>query len=545
MVDYVDLAKKLVKAGRYPVLVFLFSRRLVEEKAVATASALDLLEEDARAKVLERISELSGACKSLHASLFRCLKSGIGYHHAGLLPSAKRLVEDLFVDGLLPVVFCTETFAMGVNYPARAVAIGQVTKYAGDGEFRTLTNREMLQMAGRAGRRGQDRRGYAYICVDPEYPEDAPVRAPEIPEAVMPASGYTPEGVLRIIAGLGTDRELLKKYTTKSFAAYSAEVARKRLWAEYQALQQSLDAQLLEEGCSDFEACWTWRRQLRRLDGELRQLQNNIEQTGAALEKRKKGSSSSKKVRRLQKNLEKYRKEIAEAEKKRQELLDRLAGHPECDRWPDCSVFERVKKLAQKRDNLLRKHDAAPSAESVGWDAFVRETGCLVAAGFLEDTWNLTWKGQLALDAGPGGVLAAEILSRVLAGKKKSISPAELAGIVGACLCESEDECKYNSFSAFGEAARAILFLEQCGIDRFYSDAWEDAVSGWASGQSIARCAQTIEKGPGNFIMLARRTAEVLRSLVNGRAFPHDVRMKTREAHELIWRSEVADVLLG
>jgi len=87
------------------------------------------------------------------------LKRGIASHHAGLLPAWKELVEELFQQGLIKVVFATETLAAGINMPARTTVISSLSKRTEDGH-RLLFSSEFLQMSGRAGRRGKDTQGY-------------------------------------------------------------------------------------------------------------------------------------------------------------------------------------------------------------------------------------------------------------------------------------------------------------------------------------------------------------------------------------------------
>ena len=139
--------------GAYlPALVFAFSRRAVEEYARDHAT---------RQRYLPA-GELEGFGPEINASLTRCLERGIGFHHAGLTPYEKITVENLLVRGLLKVVYCTETFAVGVNYPVRTVIISQEAKYDGR-RVRPLKVREVQQMAGRAGRRGIDEKGTAFV----------------------------------------------------------------------------------------------------------------------------------------------------------------------------------------------------------------------------------------------------------------------------------------------------------------------------------------------------------------------------------------------
>jgi ATP-dependent RNA helicase HelY len=91
-------------------------------------------------------------------SITALARQGIGFHHAGLLPLLKQLVEVLFTHGLMQVVFATDTLALGVNMPARTVVIGRLSKWDGR-RRRLLIPNEFQQMAGRAGRRGMDPKG--------------------------------------------------------------------------------------------------------------------------------------------------------------------------------------------------------------------------------------------------------------------------------------------------------------------------------------------------------------------------------------------------
>ena len=100
---------------------------------------------------------------------------GIAYHHAGMLPTLKEVVERLFSSGLIKLLFTTETFAVGVNMPARTVAFESLRKFDGV-SFDYMESREYHQMSGRAGRRGMDDVGYVYAAVDPEEDDARRVR---------------------------------------------------------------------------------------------------------------------------------------------------------------------------------------------------------------------------------------------------------------------------------------------------------------------------------------------------------------------------------
>ena len=91
---------------------------------------------------------------------------GIAYHHAGMLPTLKEVVEQLFTTRLIKLIFTTETFALGINMPARTVVFDSLRKFYGNG-FAVLRPRDFYQMAGRAGRRGMDSEGFVVLRVDP------------------------------------------------------------------------------------------------------------------------------------------------------------------------------------------------------------------------------------------------------------------------------------------------------------------------------------------------------------------------------------------
>jgi superfamily II RNA helicase len=108
------------------------------------------------------------------AAIRRRALLGLGYHHAGMLPIHKEVVERLFTSGLLRMLFTTETFALGINMPARTVVFNSLRKFNGIG-FDYMMTREYMQMAGRAGRQGIDREGLVYSVLDADDLNAAPL----------------------------------------------------------------------------------------------------------------------------------------------------------------------------------------------------------------------------------------------------------------------------------------------------------------------------------------------------------------------------------
>ncbi|KZV82840.1 ATP-dependent RNA helicase [Exidia glandulosa HHB12029] len=172
---YVHMLGLLKKKHLLPVVVFTFSKRRCEENA-STLTNLDLGSAAERSEVhivIEKaLARLKGSDKRLPqiARMRDLLSRGIGVHHGGLLPIVKEVVEILFSRGLVKVLFATETFAMGVNMPARCVVFSNTRKHDGR-SFRDLNPGEYTQMSGRAGRRGLDSTGVVIIVVNDELPD--------------------------------------------------------------------------------------------------------------------------------------------------------------------------------------------------------------------------------------------------------------------------------------------------------------------------------------------------------------------------------------
>ena len=160
----------IVSKGLDPVIVFSFSKRECEAYSMSLKNC-DFNSEDERdsiGKIFNNaIDTLADEDKQLPqiAMMLPLLKRGIGIHHGGLLPIVKEVIELLFQEGLLKVLFTTETFSMGINMPAKTVVFTSLEKFDGD-EFRWITGGKYIQMSGRAGRRGLDDRGITILMAN-------------------------------------------------------------------------------------------------------------------------------------------------------------------------------------------------------------------------------------------------------------------------------------------------------------------------------------------------------------------------------------------
>lgn len=177
---WIEVCYMLKKKSLLPAVIFTFSKRKCEENA-DSMSSIDFNSPGEKSAVhifLESsLCRLKGTDSQLPQILRmkELLSRGIGVHHSGLLPIMKEAVEILFCRGFIKVLFATETFAMGVNMPARTAVFSSIRKHDGSG-FRTLLPGEYTQMAGRAGRRGLDNTGVVMIVCGDEVPAEITLR---------------------------------------------------------------------------------------------------------------------------------------------------------------------------------------------------------------------------------------------------------------------------------------------------------------------------------------------------------------------------------
>lgn len=161
----IDVFKLIRRAEWLPLLYFVFSRKDAERFAAQLAFRYraELLDRDEVARVEAILDEAGPRIgPSLDERARDMYLRGIAFHHAGLHVQLKALVEELYEQKLVKALFCTSTFALGINMPARTVAFHGLMKFDGQ-EVRPLTTRGFMQKAGRAGRRGMDEAGHVVL----------------------------------------------------------------------------------------------------------------------------------------------------------------------------------------------------------------------------------------------------------------------------------------------------------------------------------------------------------------------------------------------
>lgn len=234
------LLRQIHSSGHLPCLYFTFSRKRVEDLAWEFA-ALGLASPDLKEKLLAQFDRLCRRYEISHersaAGMRDLVAQGVAYHHAGLLPTLKEVVEQLFSSRLIQVIVTTETFALGVNMPARAVVLDTLMRRT-DGPRTLLRVRDLSQMAGRAGRRGMDEKGFVYLRVNPwEVPYAQVVNLLQgRPEEVSSRFMLTYSTVLNLYRRIGQN---LLPFYQKTLHAHQAPAFRQR--EAFQLIQRKLE----------------------------------------------------------------------------------------------------------------------------------------------------------------------------------------------------------------------------------------------------------------------------------------------------------------
>jgi ATP-dependent RNA helicase HelY len=268
-----EIIEKLQRENLLPAITFIFSRigcdsavkqclqaglRLTspQEREEVRATALRYTQ-----NIAEEDLEVLGFTAWLTA-----LERGIAAHHAGLLPSFKGAVEDLFQRGLVKAVFATETLALGINMPARTVVLEKLVKFNGEAHV-PITPGEYTQLTGRAGRRGIDIEGNAVIQWSPTV--DSASAAGLASTRTYPLrSSFSPSYNMSInlIAQFG--RERARRSLESSFAQFQADRAVVGLTRQIRKNETLIEELMKDATChlGDFAEYARFRRSIKEVE---------------------------------------------------------------------------------------------------------------------------------------------------------------------------------------------------------------------------------------------------------------------------------------
>lgn len=482
----------LRETEQLPALFFVFSRRECERLAgLVTGSLIDSSDSAAAAHIfdfhLSRYRATLEKSPQYHQVRELALR-GVAFHHSGLQPLLKEIVELLFVRGYIKVLFATETFAVGLNMPTKTVIFLEMEKYS-DGGRRPLRPDEYIQMAGRAGRRGLDTRGL--VLYEPmRDPVDAYVLR-SILTGALPALesrmrfGY--EFVLRLHLMAAAGRPL--------------PLAEQSYWAvQRRATRTSLGRELadLEERLAVAEKSLPADQQA--LLAEKAALEAEI--AGSVNAKRKKATAALRAWE--MENMDRWGKgQLAAAEQR----------------------FAALREARAARDRMaadVAAWDAAPLLDTAGQEE------CLKRWELLEEDGALTPMGRAATEVNEGHPILMSWLafSDMLAGA----SAEEIACVLAAFLHEGSGRDEEGvepvdlgvdataALAAVTEQARIYqedegIFGTSAGVACDYwtlSRLWPTIVKQWMDGRGLSTIASEMGLMEGNVLRGLLKVANLL-----------------------------------
>ncbi|MFE6227472.1 DEAD/DEAH box helicase [Streptomyces sp. NPDC057854] len=293
-----EVIERLDAEGLLPAITFIFSRAGCEAAVQQCLYAgLRLNDDAARLRVREIVEARTASIPDEDLNVLgyyewlEALERGIAAHHAGMLPTFKEVVEELFVRGLVKAVFATETLALGINMPARTVILEKLVKWNGE-QHADITPGEYTQLTGRAGRRGIDVEGHAVVLwqrgLDPEHLAGlAGTRTYPLRSSFRPSYNMAVNLVDQF--GRHRSRELLET----SFAQFQADRSVVGISRQVQRNEEGLAGYREGMTChlGDFEEYARLRRDLKDRETELAKqgAAQRRAQAAASLEKLKPG----------------------------------------------------------------------------------------------------------------------------------------------------------------------------------------------------------------------------------------------------------------
>ncbi|MDO4613461.1 MAG: DEAD/DEAH box helicase [Actinomycetaceae bacterium] len=256
-----ELVEALRRHDLLPAIDFIFSRAGCDAACQHVLASGVLLTSNEEARIIRehvaaRTRGLSDRERDVLniATFAAAAEAGVAAHHAGMLPLFKEIVEELFTEGLLKLVFATETLSLGINMPARSVVIESLLKWNGAAKV-PLSAGQYTQLTGRAGRRGLDTLGHAIVLYAPQQdPHSVAALASKRTYPLRSAFHPTYNMVVNLL-GRTTHAEA-RSLMERSFAQFQADRSVVQLASEAAKLTAQMEAARERMSCSrgDFAA---------------------------------------------------------------------------------------------------------------------------------------------------------------------------------------------------------------------------------------------------------------------------------------------------
>ena len=522
-----QIIQNLADNDMLPAIYFTFSRKKCDEQ-MEKCSGLGLNTKAEQEKIKTFIDEFIADNPHLYGNKHtEYLIQGVASHHAGLLPAWKNLVEKLFQQGLIKVVFATETLAAGINMPARSTVISATSKRTDSGH-RMLTANEFLQMSGRAGRRGMDEVGYVTI-VGTSFQSPDEVAELVLSNANPLESRFSPSYsmVLNLLQRFSLEES--KELILKSFGYYSSDYRLKPILAQIEAYD-------IEKSERNFVCpCGLKDEQLLEYDkARFIYVQNR---------------TTYKKILKQEKSKKRpLSQEVIEFGKRNKQELAKMQNF-ECNQ---CKLYKKhSKNLEVLRRIEVKKQRLAKEIEKqkdIYWNKFLSHRALLQDYGYLQNDYP-TERGKTTsqLRAENELFLAEIIFSGIL----ENLTPSQLAGVI--CAITTEELRIEIPYIPFSEQVRKSLNhirnikrkLEKAQsrydieaplyINPFFSS----LIELWVEGAEWETISEQIEIGEGDIVRAFKRVVDVLRQLTSIDNIPEALVFTAREAIEKIQRAPV------
>ena len=232
-----------------------------------------------------------------YQDVYTQLLKGVVYHHSGLIPILKEIIEILYSKGLVKILFATETFAIGVNMPTKTVIFTDLNKYDNKG-LRQLRTDEYLQMSGRAGRRGLDKFGSIIILPSMELPEEVSFKNMLTGKSPMLNSKFklSYQFVLKILDSENFD---IKTFLENTLIMNENDRKSLLLYSEHDQLKKKMDEVIFDE--TEFKKMESYENIDKRINDKLFVLKKKDKEK---LEKDKKNIENSENFKTI---YEKYK----------------------------------------------------------------------------------------------------------------------------------------------------------------------------------------------------------------------------------------------
>ena len=522
-----QIVSNLANNDMLPAIYFTFSRKKCDEQ-MEKCSGLELNTKAEQQKIKDFIEEFIAENPHLYENKhIEYLIQGVASHHAGLLPAWKNLVEKLFQQGLIKVVFATETLAAGINMPARSTVISSVSKRTDSGH-RMLTANEFLQMSGRAGRRGMDEVGYVTV-VGTSFQSPEEVAQLVLSDSNPLESRFSPSYsmVLNLLQRFNLEES--KELILKSFGYYSSDYRLKPIFDLIEQYNKEIKER--EFICPNKHT----DEDLKKYD-KIRFIYVQNRQTFKKILKQEK-----KKNRPISEEIQAFGK------KNKQELHEMQSF--KCDQ---CNMYRKHSKALEvrkryesKKEKLLKEID---KQKDIYWNKFLNHRAVLEEYGYLQNDYP-TDKGKTTSQIRSENELyLAEV---IFSGILENLTPSQLAAVI--CALTTEDIRIEIPYIPFSETVRKTLnkirnikrkiekVQSNYDIDTptYINPYFSSMIELWVEGAEWSTVCESVEIGEGDIVRAFKRTVDVLRQLTTIDNVPEALIFTAREAIEKIMRAPV------